>query len=658
MDLSNQQRLQLQRSNAHLDAYSGVTTVWLLSTLGGSRNTKAVGVNKRDIMSLSIPKTCEVLLQKKSDYTLRSASNLLYGVTVCYGRKTDYVLADIVSVKSQLQRQLLETVDRRGRILAQNATPTTIFDGVNEYRSLLEFQKFQSAFHQQRRSSAALLVDDPLFDINQTRDISFLLGKGHETNNSASSIHQRDIMDELKNGYSHETGAHAPFFEKQRLYADQEDLSALNADIHLDFDDVMSDVEMGSAKSSDGRNSERGDRAGFELSFDTGHIEPSENIEVPDLDIQLLGAADVDGNAKRAYPATDLEKDVIVKKKSKSAFSSGSLVRLKLDDRIGLPTETLRENNEHYCDVMDAQAHPRIKTHRKSTHEENWREVVFGQGQSPFLRFCFEELLLKPALQNPQDTSSSSIDFIERGRQRMRSLPSSRSSSSAMSTERGRKQGPADLSKVGSGSGNNLFDLPELEQIDEDLEARYYSDDLDNDIMKIDLHLPPSSFGRSSSKTDGGTKDHIDELRHVHTERRLNRDGTLQSIENYRDGSNQSEQHNKSKEKQIQSQALDNQSRRLFEYVLERASIVGKTTRTHPPFERKLLFEDLIPSNISRKHPDYSSEDGLSSVSRKICANAFLSLLQLASKANIDLHSFHSDTSLKTLGGDDIVIYV
>ncbi|CUS22670.1 LAQU0S06e03312g1_1 [Lachancea quebecensis] len=658
MESSRRQRLQLQRSGAHFDAYSGVTTVWLLSTLGGSRNTKVVGVNKRDIMSLSIPKTCEVLLEKKSDYTLRSASNLLYGVTVCYGRKTDYVLADLVSVKSQLQRQLMETVDRRGRLLAQNVAPTTIFDGVNEYRNLLEFQKFQSTLHQQQRSSAALLVDDPLFDINQTRDISFLLGKGSKTNNSASSIHQHDIMDELRNGYSHETGAHAPFFERQRLSADQADLSALNTDIHLDFDDVMSDVEMGSAKSSDGRDSDHGDRVGFELSFDNDHVEPSESIEVPGLDIQLLGAADVDGNTKRAYPATGLEKNDIIKKKPKNASNSGFFVKLKLDDRIGLSTETLRNNNDHYCDVMDSEAKPRTKMHNKSVPEENWREVVFGEGQPPFLRFCFEELLLKPISQNSYDTSSSSIDFIERGRQKMRSLPSSRSSSSAMSTERGRKQGPADFTKVGSGSGNNLFDLPELEQIDEDGEVRNYSDDLENDIMKIDLRLPPSSFGRSSSKTDGGSRDHIDELRHMHTERRFNRDGTLQSMHDYTDGSNQSEQHVLNGEKQIHSQALDSQSRRLFEYILERASVVGKTTRSHQPFERKLLFEDLIPSNISRKNPDYSSEDGVSSVSRKICANAFLSLLQLASKANIDLHCFYPDTSFKSLDGDDIVIYV
>ena len=100
--------------------YKGLTTVWLLSTLGNSivkennssyssksnstGNISASTVKKKDIVNISIPKTCDEIQNFESDLSLRYISNLLYGVTICYNKKTEYVLNDLNHLLVQLQK--------------------------------------------------------------------------------------------------------------------------------------------------------------------------------------------------------------------------------------------------------------------------------------------------------------------------------------------------------------------------------------------------------------------------------------------------------------------------------------------------------------------------------------------------------------------------
>lgn len=320
--------------------------MWLLSTLGGSRNANAIGVKKKDIVSVSIPETCKVLYQNRSEYSLRSASNLLYGVTVCYGRKTDYVLADVASVRTQLQRQLLGPIKRNSVLALQAAPPTTIFDGVNEYKNLFELQKQQSAQNQQKMRRSALLADDPAFDINRSGDLSFLTGKEQGINSSANIIHQRDMMDELQNGYSHENVP--KLYQNDALGAQnsagRRDLSGLDADLQLDFDDVMSEVEMGSAKSSETKNQSIDHSEDFDLSFDNEEIQFPEAMGLPDLDIQM-SSKDHHENPKKHRFSLEPEGDVPAKKiKASHCFAVVSKVRI--DDKIGLPTEASFERKQ------------------------------------------------------------------------------------------------------------------------------------------------------------------------------------------------------------------------------------------------------------------------------------------------------------------------
>ena len=294
-------------------------------------------------------------------------------------------------------------------------------------------------------------------------------------------------------------------------------------------------------------------------------------------------------------------------------------------------------------------------TGSEATAPNEWRSVIFGDKQPTFLNRSFQLLLLAPMEQYDPDLSTSSVDVVERGRQKMRSLPSSRSSS-VLSAERGMRLLPSDLFKVGNDTGLNPLALPELDQIDENLESDEYSAEYHGDIMGMDLQLPPSSFGRSSSRTDGESRDHIDELKRMHSAR-ISGNRAPNSFDDIDESSAPSGPSTSVGRDQIQTQVLDHQSRRLFDYILERASFVGKTTRSHPPYHKKLLFEDLIPSKVSDETGATSSE-GARSVSKKIAANAFLSLLQLASKSYLDVDHFHKDALSKPLNGDDIIVCV
>ncbi|SCU90793.1 LADA_0F06458g1_1 [Lachancea dasiensis] len=669
MSTPSHQRLQLQRGNGVPEGLSGVATIWLLSTLGASRNANTVRVKKKDILSVSIPKTCEALLQSSTDYTLRSASSLLYGVAVCYGRKTDYVLADVNSVKAQLQRQLLEGTRKRTALFSRNFCPTTIFDGTKEYRNLLEFQTTHSSVPFGRRDP--FLTDDPTFDINQIGDISFLDAERRGLNQSASLIHQRDMLDELQNGYNHETGpglgrALAENRPYNRGSLETVELSALDANLHIDFDDVLSEIEMGSVQSRSGGNNELSDQEDFQLNFEGGKPLGIPNIDsLPDLGIQSLKNGDDEHHRQGKRPFSSSKNAGLPNesdgqsKKPKTQLPPDCLLKVKFDDKIGMANDDLRENSGSYCAIMDSYT-SNLNCSAKTRPDSNkLMAVIFDDDSPTFLRLCFETLLLAQEDSSALANTASSSPAIERGRRRRRSIASSRSSSSIMSTERGRRVGPSDEIEIG-GDKNDSILLPELHQIDENVEVDDFYDELDGtgqDVMRIDLQLPPSSFGRSSSRTDAGSKDQIEELQRLNADRRTRRQNPFGSVQDMGQSSYSSFSVEGVAREGFHHQVLDNQSRRLFEYILERVSFIGSVARSHPPFGKKLFLEDLIPSMLTMEVVTDSNER-LRPVSRKLAANAFLCILQLASKSYVDLASSGVPTGFESLDGNSIVIYV
>ncbi|SCU81919.1 LAFA_0C07976g1_1 [Lachancea sp. 'fantastica'] len=667
MSAPGQRGIRVQRVNGLPEAYSGVTTVWLLSTLGGSRNINTIGIKKKDILSISIPKTCESLLMNKSEYTLKSASSLLYGVTVCYSRKTDYVLADVNSIKTQLYRQLFQTARKSVLLPITSANQNnTIFDGVHEYRNLREFQEMQSAeargTGKERRFNNALLADDPNFDINQVRDYSFLFGDKHQRDSSASLIHKRDMLEELQNGYSYETGPNVGPLEARyshnRDYLNHSEFSSLDADLNLDFDDVLSETEMGSTKARSVNSPDPSDQENFDLLFDREPAGLTDFEELPDLDMLPSGQENNERSNGNLSLLQQQQSDLHPNKKRKISHGNPDLIRLKIDECTGLGNGALRENNDKYLSIMESMARPM----KLVSYPTQWKSTLLKDDGPDFLRLCYVKLLwATDADASSLEHGTSSVDEIERGRQKMRSLPPSRSNSSVASAERGRKMGPAILQRSGSEENMQSIDLPDLQEINENgehINEEEAFDEVEEDFMRIDLQLPPSSFGRSSSRTEAGSRDQIEELRRMHSERGAHRNGTLQSVEDIDESSEQPESADTGLRAHTQNQVLDNQSRRFFDYIFERASFAGKTTRSHPPFAKKLLFEDIIPSKLGTEESITDESNSLPSVTRKMAANAFLSLLQLASKSYVDIDPFEPMTPFSSLTGSDILVCI
>lgn len=133
----------------------GVGTVWLLSTLGSKSSHKKLF--KRDILNTSIRDTCKMI--KESRISLRYSSNLLYGVSLLYRHKVDYVYTDITLVHTRLQRDF-------------------VLRGYNENNnsgvSGSDIRINNNAIEESVPRPQQFLVEDPLFDIEMDLVIPFL----------------------------------------------------------------------------------------------------------------------------------------------------------------------------------------------------------------------------------------------------------------------------------------------------------------------------------------------------------------------------------------------------------------------------------------------------------------------------------------------------
>ncbi|KAL9126016.1 MAG: hypothetical protein Q9217_004867 [Psora testacea] len=85
----------------------GLATVWLVATLGSKSNLKKV--NRKAILDVNVPKTCEIIIRPEAPMALRLQSNLLYGVSRVYSQQYGYVLSDAQVAQSNM-RALLKAV--------------------------------------------------------------------------------------------------------------------------------------------------------------------------------------------------------------------------------------------------------------------------------------------------------------------------------------------------------------------------------------------------------------------------------------------------------------------------------------------------------------------------------------------------------------------
>lgn len=127
---------------------TGLSTAWLLATLGSKTTYRRLV--RKDILSISIPQTCDIIGNPQSTIPLRLSSNLLYGVSLMYKQKIDYFLSDVSLIKTKLQKEIfLNTLTNK-----QNFTVINI--------NHLQYDNFKARDHNQ-----IFLKEDPFFDVSK-----------------------------------------------------------------------------------------------------------------------------------------------------------------------------------------------------------------------------------------------------------------------------------------------------------------------------------------------------------------------------------------------------------------------------------------------------------------------------------------------------------
>ncbi|RFU30647.1 hypothetical protein B7463_g5687, partial [Scytalidium lignicola] len=140
----------------------GVSTVWLVATLGAKSNSKRL--NRKAILEVDVRKACQTIIEPNAPLALRLQSNLLYGVSRVYSQQCGYVLADAQVAQNHIRSLLHSARDDKLVQDAGKANPNQL-----------------------------ILQDDPAFALDQALpplnlDFSMLDILGNDTQRSILSI--------------------------------------------------------------------------------------------------------------------------------------------------------------------------------------------------------------------------------------------------------------------------------------------------------------------------------------------------------------------------------------------------------------------------------------------------------------------------------------
>ncbi|KAK9460303.1 Rec8 like protein-domain-containing protein [Lipomyces oligophaga] len=92
--------LLVQKSN-------GLGTAWLVATLGPKSSFKRI--QKKDILKVSIPAACKVIIDPPAPLALRLSSSLLYGLITIYEQQAGFLFSDISGTHTRLRHALINT---------------------------------------------------------------------------------------------------------------------------------------------------------------------------------------------------------------------------------------------------------------------------------------------------------------------------------------------------------------------------------------------------------------------------------------------------------------------------------------------------------------------------------------------------------------------
>ncbi|CDO94515.1 unnamed protein product [Kluyveromyces dobzhanskii CBS 2104] len=622
-----------------------IATVWLLSSLGSSHS---VNVKKKEIVKVSIPNTCQILASEQVSMPLRHTGQLLYGVTVCYERKTGFILADVHNLRDAVQRQWI------------GLKPLGSHSGGSSNKSRSKLVESQVI----TKTANNFLQDDPNFDmvmrLKMDSNLDALLNGDARNNGTGlvntangsgiadkNAIRQDDMWREMEIGnepyYDARSRAHTASSGQGLRYGidadeyEEDDLAPIDVELNFRLDEVLTDNESEAANLS-AVNSDLGlnynNDATHGIDLNMPRLEEAETSDTHLAEMKRrLGLdyedEDEDGNDPQENDANTRSPP---QKRQKVA---NSFQKIKIDDSIGQLTDTLRYNHENYVEIMK-QLHARKLTRGKSVIPD-WKQLFVDEDQPSHVLDLYAEIF--------QPFSSTNFQQGRKGRA-MHSTGDVSRSSSVLSLEHGRRMDFANVSSSGDSNRLNLNNLPE--QINE------YNEFMDmpmDDPEYMELDIPPSSFGRNVNRVYTADLDSLEDLRGYEQQRRIGLRGDSGSGD-FLSGSDSLTQ--TLNENQQLAFIHDRQTEKFFRYISERAKEVGKRTVTFPGYSRKFLFEDIIPSKLSQEE-----DQEVISVTKRIACNAFLSLLQLATsgKLKIDLYDVGQEKSHTVLNGDDIVVY-
>ncbi|VVT45042.1 uncharacterized protein SAPINGB_P000618 [Magnusiomyces paraingens] len=81
---------------------SGLSTIWLMATLGNKPSAASAKLSRKDILATEISGVCRIIINPDGPLALRLSSNLLYGVSLVYQQQISYLLTDVSQMRSKI----------------------------------------------------------------------------------------------------------------------------------------------------------------------------------------------------------------------------------------------------------------------------------------------------------------------------------------------------------------------------------------------------------------------------------------------------------------------------------------------------------------------------------------------------------------------------
>lgn len=620
--------VEVDRKSKH-----SITTVWLLSLLSkrqlnAKKKESFAKVSKKNIIDVSIPDTCLLLQKKDWDIPLKQISHLLYGVSLCYTKKADFVLEELNYILTQLQRSLIVT-----ERLNLNVT--------KEKKLKEHFDLTRTKF----LTDLSLFEDDPSFDINNIPNFELFICKqemGRYQKLESVQIKKNDFLNELTNvNILKENNSGLSDIHTVNRNFTLEELP-VDFDLDLDVGDIISQhgTSMTSSSSIHRNDPDFQFREEGRDNISTDQFNGDVNVGMDfDLDLQSENrdAAYQTENPELTERESNENKEGR-KRKLISAERKGqcALKKIKVDIRISLPTEVLKTNYDEYLETMKHRS-------EKCTGPPNQsilHDIMSRSKKTKLLGKCWSFIFSQDLQEQVHENGTRfafqdgfHMDSIDRGRRAVNISETSNIFIDAEEDESIRQQDrlPQDM-------------LLHLDQIDEELDDEEQETGLfffenNSDFMKQPLNLPSSSFGRSTTRTSSDNseeekRDFIDILK-------MSKSTNMHPPECQRKMNDPMESF---MERRIKNVKLiqNQQAVKFYSYLCSKLDQLKQDDRIREQEEdetigTELPFNYLIPTTVE----DFETRNSVL-MTKQLAANAFFSLLDLASQ---DIIEFTTPTS-------------